>query len=81
MSDFMNYACKNCGHQWEMEVHATPIIPAVTWGPQDSCSPQEGGDFEIISGGACEKCGTEVDEGKATEQFFKHAANDRHHED
>lgn len=50
------YTCKTCEHEQEVKVY--PVIPAQTYGPPESCSPEEGGEIEPEQ---CEKCETPID--------------------
>lgn len=69
------YTCKNCDHEFELEVEATPPTPARTYGPPENCEPAFEGEFCIISGGACPKCETEVDEANAEDEFWENIAD------
>lgn len=67
----MFYTCAICDHEYELEIEATPPIPAQISGPPESCYPAEGGEFDIISGDKCPKCNTETDVEKAAESFWE----------
>lgn len=61
MSKFtINYNCKCCDAEFEVEVEATPYVPAQIYGPPESCYPAEGGEIELTDTGACPTCGEEV---------------------
>jgi hypothetical protein len=66
------YTCPRCDH--EQEVGVIPGEAAKTWGPPESCHP--GSPDEVNSGGVCEKCGFDFDEGTLCEKAIE-TARDR----
>lgn len=63
-----NYRCRNCDHEFEIEFELTPLIPAMTYGPPENCSPEEGGDFTLISPEECPECKTPVNQDIANQE-------------
>lgn len=59
----MFYTCPDCGEESEVEV--TPFISGKTWGPPESCYPDEGGEVEPE---ACPHCGIKWDTTKISKQ-------------
>lgn len=64
------YTCRGCDHEFEIEVEATPPIPAKLDGLPENCYPAEGGEFCVLSPTWCPLCQTPVDEDKAVEEFW-----------
>jgi len=56
------YTCKKCNFEIELEV--TPIIPAVTSGPTECCSPEEGGEVDYEY---CPYCSSPIPEEEVRE--------------
>lgn len=70
--------CETCDADVAVECQGTVDIPANLWGPPESCDPGEDGEFEIVSGGACNACGREVDEFMAQSKFQELLKSDRY---
>lgn len=66
------YDCPKCEH--EHEVNVWPVIPAQTYGPPESCSPEEGGEFEPT---ICDKCGAAFDADAVNEKASDKAESDQ----
>jgi hypothetical protein len=66
------YTCPKCDN--EQEVGVILGEAAQTYGPPENCYP--GSPHEVDSGGACEKCGCEFDEGTLCEKAIE-TARDR----
>lgn len=71
------YRCLVCYYEFEIEVEYTRYIPAQTYGPPESCSPEEGGDFCILGDDKCPKCGTQVNIEEAKALLFESLEDDR----
>lgn len=77
------YTCPQCDHEQEVGVIAGE--DAITSGPPEACDP--GSPSEVDSGGECEKCGSEFDEGTLIEKAYavardrSEAANERDQDD
>jgi hypothetical protein len=67
------YTCPQC--EREQEVGVFPGTDAVIGGPPEMCDPGEPG--EVDSGGECENCGSEFDEGLLFEKASE-IARDRY---
>ena len=46
------WTCENCEEHFCVE--AVPVTPARTYGPPESCSPEEGGEYEPTECPTCE---------------------------
>lgn len=69
--DTFDYCCKNCDHEFTLDIEYTPYIPAQTYGPPENCYPEEGGDFDIIKNDHCPKCDSKVDNDSVKTEFFE----------
>jgi transcription elongation factor Elf1 len=65
------WTCPNCEH--ETEVNVSPVIPAQTYGPPESCYPEEGGEIEPEK---CEECGRKIPQDEAQERASEKAQDD-----
>lgn len=74
-SSSLNYRCRNCDCNWELDLQYNDIIPAKISGPPENCYPAEGGEVEV-SNDECPQCGTEVDIDIVCEEFW-----DKHQDD
>lgn len=67
----ITWTCPMC--LLETEVTISPIIPAQTYGPPESCYPEEGGEIDIDE---CAHCGHGIAQDKILEAASEKARHD-----
>lgn len=69
------YICKNCDHEFEIEFEFTPGVRGNTYGPPESCYPDEPSKFSLLGDDECPECKVKVDEDYLHNKYSKQYAN------
>lgn len=77
---FFNCSNRECDNELVLEIEYSDYVPARTYGPPENCSPEEGGEFCILDGDVCEKCGTKANEDDARVKYVE-SLEQTHRED
>lgn len=77
MSDYVNYTCRYCEHEFEVEVEYSPPVPGRLFGPPEICYPPESESFELISPLTCPECEKDVSERHCHDHYLEKIKNDK----
>ena len=69
--------CRECDHEWSLEIEFTHPVAAKLYGPPENCYPAEGGDFEILGDIVCPKCNHQIDTDIIENRFWDSLTDDR----